>query len=150
MSFSKITTCLWFDGQAEEAAKFYTSIFPDSAITETQFYNRGGQEIHKHEAGTVLTVAFHLKGHPFVGLNGGPSFKFNESVSFQIECADQAEVDYYWDKLGDGGAEEKKVCGWVADKFGVSWQGSRPSIKASNEGLALTVTRLCRSSSCNT
>ncbi|KAK3296427.1 3-demethylubiquinone-9 3-methyltransferase-domain-containing protein [Chaetomium fimeti] len=124
MSLNKlqITTCLWFDGQASEAANFYTSIFPNSKVVSTQHYLENGKEFHGHEPGTVLTVEFELDGHRFVGLNGGPHFKFNEAVSFQIDCADQAEVDYYWDKLGEGGDPAKQQCGWLGDKFGVSWQ----------------------------
>ncbi|KAF2177577.1 hypothetical protein K469DRAFT_742465 [Zopfia rhizophila CBS 207.26] len=122
MSLNKITTCLWFDGQAEEAATFYTSIFANSKITSIQHYTDAGQEIHGHKAGKVMIVEFNLNGHYFVALNGGPEFKFNEAISFQIDCANQEEVDYYWDKLGDGGDEKRKVCGWLADKYGVAWQ----------------------------
>ncbi|KAK4235401.1 3-demethylubiquinone-9 3-methyltransferase-domain-containing protein [Achaetomium macrosporum] len=118
----KITTCLWFDGQAEEAANFYTSIFPNSKITAIKRYLEAGREIHGREPGSVMVVEFDLDGHHFVGLNGGPQFKFNEAVSFQIDCADQDEVDYYWSKLGEGGDPAKQECGWIADKFGVSWQ----------------------------
>jgi len=122
MSLNKITTCLWFDGQAEEAAKFYTSIFQNSKITHTSYYSEAGSEVHGQKPGSVLVVAFELNGHPFVGLNGGPQFKFNEAISFQVDCANQDEVDYYWEKLGEGGDESKRQCGWLQDKFGVSWQ----------------------------
>ncbi|KAH6839502.1 3-demethylubiquinone-9 3-methyltransferase-domain-containing protein [Chaetomium sp. MPI-CAGE-AT-0009] len=122
LSKLQLTTCLWFDGQAEEAANFYTSIFPNSKITHIQHYLENGKEFHGHEPGSVLIVEFELDGHRFVGLNGGPHFKFNEAVSFQIDCADQEEVDYYWAKLAEGGDPAKQQCGWVADKFGVSWQ----------------------------
>ncbi|KLU87982.1 hypothetical protein MAPG_06972 [Magnaporthiopsis poae ATCC 64411] len=120
---NKLTTCLWFDTQAEEAANHYISIFPNSSIASIQRYNGQGQEVHGKPAGTVMTVEFVLMGtHRFVGLNGGPHFKHTEAVSFMIECADQAEVDYYWDKIGEGGDEKRRECGWIADKFGVSWQ----------------------------
>jgi len=119
---SNIVPCLWFDGQAEEAAKYYTSIFKDGKITSTQYYNEAGKEVHQHEAGSVLMVAFEINGHSFTALNGGPHFKFNEAISFQVMCEDQAEIDHYWDKLSDGGDPAKQQCGWVGDKFGVSWQ----------------------------
>jgi len=117
-----ITTCLWFNGQAEEAANFYISIFPNSKITHIQRYLEAGKEIHGQEPGSVLVAEFNLDGHRFVGLNGGPQFKLSEAVSFQIDCASQDEVDYYWGKLGEGGDPAKQQCGWLADKFGVSWQ----------------------------
>jgi predicted 3-demethylubiquinone-9 3-methyltransferase (glyoxalase superfamily) len=122
MSLNKITTCLWFDGQAEEAADYYTSIFKNSKITHTQRFHEAGKEIHGQEPGNVMVVEFELNGHVFVALNGGPLFKFSEAVSFQIDCADQSEIDYYWEKLGAGGDPAKQQCGWLADKFGVSWQ----------------------------
>lgn len=118
----RITPCLWFDSEAEEAARFYTSIFPNSKITATSRYTEAGREQHGKPAGTVMTVAFELNGQPFTGLNGGPTFKFNEAVSFQVECATQDEVDYYWDHLGAGGPPEAQMCGWLKDKFGLSWQ----------------------------
>jgi predicted 3-demethylubiquinone-9 3-methyltransferase (glyoxalase superfamily) len=122
MSFGKITTCLWFDGQAEEAANYYTSIFKDSKIITTQRFTDAGQEVHGREPGSVMVVEFELNGQRFVGLNGGPQHKFSEAVSFQVHCADQDELDYYWEKLGEGGDEAKRECGWLADKFGLSWQ----------------------------
>ncbi|KAK9326075.1 3-demethylubiquinone-9 3-methyltransferase-domain-containing protein [Lipomyces orientalis] len=122
MSLNKITTCLWFNGQAEEAANYYTSIFKNSKITHVQRYTEAGKEIHGQEPGSVLVVEFKLDDHSFVALNGGPQFKFNESISFQVDCASQDEVDYFWKKLGEGGDEAKRQCGWLADKFGVSWQ----------------------------
>lgn len=123
MSLNKITPCLWFDGQAEEAASHYISIFQkNSKITNIQRYTEAGKEHHGQEAGSIMVVAFELHGHPFVGLNGGPLFKFNEAISFQIDCASQEEVDHYWEKLGEGGDETKRQCGWLADKFGVAWQ----------------------------
>ena len=116
----RITPCLWFDTQAEEAAKFYTAIFDDSRITRISRYTEAGRDIHGKEAGSVLTVEFELEGQTFTALNGGPHFKFNEAVSFQVMCAGQAEVDYFWQKLSNGGQEGQ--CGWLKDKFGVSWQ----------------------------
>lgn len=118
----KITPNLWFDDQAEEAAQFYTSIFPDSEITSVSRYGEAGFEIHGRPAGTVMTVNFRIAGMHFVGLNGGPLFPFTEAVSFIIDCEDQAEVDYYWDRLGEGGDPAAQQCGWLKDKFGVSWQ----------------------------
>ena len=115
---NKITPCLWFDGTAEEAAHFYTSLFPDSRITKV---HRAAADNPSTGAGDVLTVDFVVAGQPFIGLNGGPDFRFNEAVSFSIDCADQAEVDRYWDALVEGGGEHS-VCGWLKDRFGVSWQ----------------------------
>jgi predicted 3-demethylubiquinone-9 3-methyltransferase (glyoxalase superfamily) len=119
---TKITPFLWFDSQAEEAAMLYTSIFKNSRVLEVNRYPSVGQEIHGREPGSVMTVLFELDGHRFTALNGGPHFKFNEAVSFEIECADQQEVDYYWEKLGAGGDPEAQQCGWLKDKFGLSWQ----------------------------
>lgn len=119
---TKISPCLWFDTQAEEAARFYTGIFKDSKITATSYYPEAGQEIHGKPPGTVMVVAFELNGLSFTALNGGPMFKFSEAISLQVECADQDEVDYYWDKLSEGGNPDAQQCGWVADKFGLSWQ----------------------------
>jgi predicted 3-demethylubiquinone-9 3-methyltransferase (glyoxalase superfamily) len=116
----KMTVCLWFDNQAEDAARFYTSVFSNSAIDNISYYNKEGHEIHGREKGSVMTVAFTLDGQPFTALNGGPLFKFNESVSFQVFCESQEEIDYYWTKLTEGGEEGQ--CGWLKDKFGVSWQ----------------------------
>jgi predicted 3-demethylubiquinone-9 3-methyltransferase (glyoxalase superfamily) len=113
---TRIVPNLWFDGQAEEAAAFYCSIFPDSRITSVTRYTEAGPG----EPGTVVTVEFELDGHPFVGINGGPDFTFDEAVSFQIDCASQDEVDHYWDRLTDGG--EGVQCGWLRDRFGLSWQ----------------------------
>jgi predicted 3-demethylubiquinone-9 3-methyltransferase (glyoxalase superfamily) len=112
----KITPFLWFDTQAEEAAKFYTSIFKNSRIRAVARYPGGSPG----PSGTVMTVGFELDGQPFTALNGGPHFKFNESVSFVVHCETQEEVDEYWEKLSEGGAPN--VCGWLKDKFGVSWQ----------------------------
>jgi predicted 3-demethylubiquinone-9 3-methyltransferase (glyoxalase superfamily) len=119
---SKIVPCLWFASEAEAAVRFYAGIFPNSRITEVTHYPGVGQEVHGQKAGTVLTVAFELAGQPFTALNGGPVFKFNEALSLQIMCDDQAEVDHYWNKLGDGGDPAAQQCGWLKDKFGLSWQ----------------------------
>jgi predicted 3-demethylubiquinone-9 3-methyltransferase (glyoxalase superfamily) len=115
-SSHKITPCLWFDDQAEH----YVGIFKNSKIVSISRYGEAGKEVHKKEPGTALTVAFELNGQAFTALNGGPMFKFNEAVSFQIYCETQDEVDYYWEKLTAGGAESR--CGWLKDKFGLSWQ----------------------------
>jgi predicted 3-demethylubiquinone-9 3-methyltransferase (glyoxalase superfamily) len=112
----KITPNLWFDTEAEEAADFYTSVFKDSQIVNKTHYTEGAPR----EAGMVMTVEWELNGQRFVGINGGPQFKFDEAVSFAIDCEDQDEVDYYWEKLSEGGSEGQ--CGWLKDKFGLSWQ----------------------------
>ena len=121
-NIQKITPCLWFDEQAEEAAKFYTTIFNHSKIVSMTRYGEAGHEVHGRPAGTVMTVAFELDGHAFTALNGGPVFKFNEAISFQVSCETQEEVDYYWEKLSEGGDEKAQQCGWLKDKYGVSWQ----------------------------
>lgn len=118
----KIIPCLWFDQQAEEAARFYTGIFPNSRITAITRYPEAGQETHRKPAGSVMTVEFELNGTQFTALNGGPEFRFNEAISFQIHCEDQAEIDHYWEKLGAGGDPAAQVCGWLKDRFGMSWQ----------------------------
>ncbi|MBI5592798.1 MAG: VOC family protein [Deltaproteobacteria bacterium] len=118
----KITPCLWFDDQAEAAVQFYTSIFKNSKITTIARYGDAGHEFHGKPTGTVMTVAFELEGQTFTALNGGPMFKFNEAISFQINCETQEAVDYYWEKLSEGGDEKAQQCGWLKDKFGVSWQ----------------------------
>ena len=120
--FHRITPCLWFDDQAEEAATFYTAVFPNSKILDLSRYGDAGQEIHRMKPGTVMTVSFELDGHEFTALNGGPVFRFNEAISLQINCEDQAEVDYYWARLGEGGDERAQQCGWLKDRFGLSWQ----------------------------
>jgi predicted 3-demethylubiquinone-9 3-methyltransferase (glyoxalase superfamily) len=114
----KITPSLWFDGRAEEAATFYASIFPDSRIDAI---SRSPSDNPSTKAGDVLLVGFTVAGQPFVGINGGPQFPFTEAVSFQIDCADQAEVDRYWEALMEGGGEPGR-CGWLKDRFGLSWQ----------------------------
>ena len=118
----KFSPCLWFDDQGEEAAKFYTSIFKDSKIGDVMRYGKEGYEIHGREEGTVMTVEFEIEGQKFLALNGGPIFKFNEAISFQVYCETQEEVDYYWETLSEGGDEKAQQCGWLKDKYGVSWQ----------------------------
>jgi predicted 3-demethylubiquinone-9 3-methyltransferase (glyoxalase superfamily) len=117
MTTQKIMPCLWFDDRIEEAAKFYTSVFPDAKITEVSHYGDTGPM----PKGRVMTVLFELAGQQFMALNGGPMVQFNEAVSFFVTCKDQKEVDYYWDKLTAGGGAESQ-CGWLKDKFGLSWQ----------------------------
>jgi predicted 3-demethylubiquinone-9 3-methyltransferase (glyoxalase superfamily) len=113
---AKISPNLWFDTEALDAAEYYTSVFPNSRIISVTHYNEAGPR----EAGTVMTVEFELDGQRFVGINGGPEFTFSEAVSFEVQCEDQAETDYYWEKLTDGGSEGP--CGWCRDRFGLSWQ----------------------------
>lgn len=115
-----MTICLWFDNQAEEAARFYTSIFDNSKIESISRYGKEGFEVHGQKEGTVMTVNFTINGQSFMALNGGPVFKFNEAISLEIFCDNQEEIDYYWNKLTAGGEEGQ--CGWLKDKFGVSWQ----------------------------
>jgi len=117
-SIQKITPNLWFDDQAEEAARFYVSVFKDSAITHVSHYGSGAQK----PEGTVLTVEFTLAGQRFTALNGGPQYTFNPAVSFLVQCPTQEEVDYFWERLTDGGDEAAQMCGWLADRYGVSWQ----------------------------
>jgi predicted 3-demethylubiquinone-9 3-methyltransferase (glyoxalase superfamily) len=121
-SLQQIVPCLWFGDQAEEAARFYTSIFDNSRIGAITRYSEAGHEFHGKPAGTVMTVSFELDGQPFTALNGGPTFTFNEAVSFQVMCETQDEVDYYWQRLSEGGDERAQQCGWLKDRFGVSWQ----------------------------
>lgn len=118
----KIAPCLWFDNQAEEAAKFYVSIFKNSRIGAVTRYGREGFEIHGGREGSVLTVTFWLEGQEFTALNGGPHFKFTQAISFVVKCETQAEIDYYWDRLREGGDEKAQQCGWLKDKYGLSWQ----------------------------
>ncbi len=122
MQVQKITPCLWFDDQAEEAVAFYAGIFPNSKIVKVSRYGEAGYEHHHKPAGTVMTVAFELDGQAFTALNGGPIFKFNEAISFQVNCETQEEVDHYWGELSKGGDESAQQCGWLMDKYGVSWQ----------------------------
>lgn len=121
---SSISPCLWFDGEALEAAKFYTSIFANSAITNTQYYTSAGADFHKRSTSDVLAVSFTLNNQSWTALNGAAGHKaeYTNAVSFQINCADQKEIDYFWEKLGEGGDEEFSRCGWLKDRYGVLWQ----------------------------
>jgi predicted 3-demethylubiquinone-9 3-methyltransferase (glyoxalase superfamily) len=118
----KITTNLWFNTEAEEAANYYASIFKNSRIIKINRYSKAGQEIHKKSEGSVMTVEFAIEGQTFVALNGGPQFKFNEAISLIVNCKDQQEIDYYWNKLSEGGDKSAQQCGWLKDKYGLSWQ----------------------------
>ena len=117
-----IVPCLWFDGQAEDAATFYVYVFDRSRIKRVSRYTEAGREVHGRKPGSVMVVDFELAGQPFTALNGGPQFKFNEAISLQVLCDTQSEVDRYWEKLTLGADEEAQQCGWLKDKFGVSWQ----------------------------
>jgi predicted 3-demethylubiquinone-9 3-methyltransferase (glyoxalase superfamily) len=117
-----IQPCLWFDSQAEEAAKFYVSVFEGSKITRTTHYTEAGKEVHGRPPGSVMTVAFELDGHKFTALNGGPLFKFSEAVSFEVHCETQAQIDYFWGRLGAGGDSDAQQCGWLKDRYGLLWQ----------------------------
>ena len=140
---TKIIPCLWYDSEAEDAAKLYTSVFMNSRILSVSRYGKEGFEIHSRPEGSAMTVEFELEGQKFVGLNGGPHFKFSEAISFQISCADQKEVDYFWSKLtADGGRESQ--CGWLKDKFGLSWQvipSILPELLTGNAAAAQRVTK---------
>jgi len=118
----KITTFLWFDNNAEEAVNFYTSVFKNSKINGVTRYSQAGQEVHRRPPGSVMVVEFELDGEVFTALNGGPAFTFNEAISLQIMCDTQQEIDYYWDKLSQGGDPKAQVCGWLKDRYGLSWQ----------------------------
>ncbi len=118
----KISPCLWFDDNAEDAVKFYVSIFKNSKAGNVTRYGKEGYEIHKKKEGSVMTIDFEIEGQKFLALNGGPMFKFNEAISFQIYCDTQEEINYYWEKLTEGGDKNAQVCGWLKDNFGVSWQ----------------------------
>jgi predicted 3-demethylubiquinone-9 3-methyltransferase (glyoxalase superfamily) len=120
LAAQKINPCLWFDTEAEDAARFYCSVFKNSRLGKINRYVDEGQEIHGKQAGSVMAVEFEIEGQRFAALNGGPQFKFTEAISFQVHCDDQKEVDYFWDKLSEGGQEV--ACGWLKDKFGLSWQ----------------------------
>ena len=119
---SHFSTCLWFDTEAEEAAEHYSTIFKCYKAGNKSHYTDAGKDVHGKQSGSVLTVEFEIFGQKFVGLNGGPHFKPSPAVSFQIHCETQEMIDFYWDKLGDGGDESKQRCGWLTDKFGISWQ----------------------------
>jgi predicted 3-demethylubiquinone-9 3-methyltransferase (glyoxalase superfamily) len=116
----KITPCLWFDTQAEEAANFYTSVFDNGRIKQVSRYGKAGQDVHGKEPGSVMVVEFEIAGQTFTALNGGPIFKFSEAVSFQVMCENQEEIDRFWSKLSDSG--QPGQCGWLKDRFGLSWQ----------------------------
>ena len=122
MKIQCISPCLWFDHQAEEAARYYTGIFPKSRIGSIARYGKAGQEIHGRAPGSVMVVQFELAGQPFTALNGGPLFRFNEAVSLQVHCETQKDIDYYWEKLGAGGDPSAQQCGWLKDRYGLSWQ----------------------------
>ena len=122
MGIQKISTNLWFNTQAEEAAMFYTSIFKESSIRRVTRFGKERHPIEGLSEGDVMTVEFQLEGNSYVALNGGPHFKFNEAISFIVNCDSQEEIDYYWGKLSEGGDEKAQACGWLKDKYGVSWQ----------------------------
>jgi len=120
--FQRITPFLWFNNDAEDAVKFYVSVFKNSRIGQITHYTKESADASGQSEGAVMTIAFELDGQPFTAINGGPHFKFTEAVSFVVNCESQAEIDYYWDKLGEGGDPKSHVCGWLKDKFGLSWQ----------------------------
>lgn len=119
---TRISPCLWFDDQAESAAHYYVSIFKNSRILTVSHYGEAGFEVHGRPAGSVLTVAFELDGQHFLALNGGPLFKFSEAISLIVSCDTQADIDYYWERLCEDGDPAARQCGWLKDKFGLSWQ----------------------------
>jgi predicted 3-demethylubiquinone-9 3-methyltransferase (glyoxalase superfamily) len=121
-SIHQIVPCLWFDGQAEDAATFYAYVFERSRINRVSRYLEAGREVHGRKPGSVMVVDFEILGQPFTALNGGPQFNFNEAISLQVLCETQSEIDRYWEKLTPGGDEKAQQCGWLKDKFGVSWQ----------------------------
>lgn len=118
----RIRPCLWFADQAEEAARFYVSIFENSKILAVSRYGEAGKDAHGRPAGSVMTVVFELDGQAFIALNGGPAFTFNEAVSLMVNCTSQDQIDYYWDKLSAGGDPKAQMCGWLKDRYGLSWQ----------------------------
>lgn len=121
-TIQRITPCLWFDSEAQPAAQFYCGVFPDSRITAVSRYGEAGREIHGRPAGSVLVVTFDLAGQSFMAMNGGPVFKFTEAVSLVVNCDTQAEIDHYWRALGAGGDPAAQQCGWLKDRYGLSWQ----------------------------
>ena len=134
----KLTPCLWFDTQAEEAANFYTSVFANSRIKQVSRYGKAGQDVHGKAPGSVMMVEFELEGQTFTALNGGPQFKFSEAISFQVMCDNQDEIDRFWEKLSDGGQEGP--CGWLKDRYGLSWQivpSGLPQLISQSDGAAL-------------
>jgi len=122
LPFQRITPFLWFDTQAEEAARFYTSVFPNSRVGEITHYTKEISAASGQPEGLVLTVAFELDGQPMTALNGGPQFHFTEALSLVVRCRDQQEIDHYWDSLSAGGDPKAQACGWLKDKYGLSWQ----------------------------
>jgi predicted 3-demethylubiquinone-9 3-methyltransferase (glyoxalase superfamily) len=122
----KIYPTLWFDGNAEQAVNFYVNVFKNSSVGDKSYYTEEGKDIHKMDAGKILTIEFKLEGHEFLALNAGPEFKFNEAVSFVVSCNTQEEIDYYWNALS--AHPESEQCGWLKDKFGLSWQISPPQL----------------------
>jgi predicted 3-demethylubiquinone-9 3-methyltransferase (glyoxalase superfamily) len=121
-TIQRISPCMWFDSEAEQAARFYTGIFKNSRIVTITRYGKAGFETHHRPAGSVMVVVFELDRQEFTALNGGPLFKFNEAISFQVNCETQDEIDYYWQKLSAGGDPKAQQCGWLKDKYGLSWQ----------------------------
>jgi predicted 3-demethylubiquinone-9 3-methyltransferase (glyoxalase superfamily) len=121
-TIQRISPCLWFDSEAEQAAGFYTRIFKNSRIVTITRYGKAGFETHRRPAGSVMVVVFELDGQEFTALNGGPVFKFNEAISLQVNCETQGDIDYYWEKLSAGGDPKAQQCGWLKDKYGLSWQ----------------------------
>ena len=121
-TIQRITPCLWFDGQAEAAVNFYTAVFPNSRIGAASRYGEAGREVHGGQPGSVLTIEFELDGVAFTALNGGPLFKFSEAISLQVNCDTQQEIDHYWSRLSEGGEPRAQQCGWLKDRYGVSWQ----------------------------
>jgi predicted 3-demethylubiquinone-9 3-methyltransferase (glyoxalase superfamily) len=118
----RVSPCLWFDNEAEEAAQYYVGIFKNSRISHIARYGKAGQEIHGRPPGSVMVAVFELDGQTFTALNGGPVFKFNEAISLQVNCASQEEIDHYWEKLSAGGDPKAQQCGWLKDRYGLSWQ----------------------------
>lgn len=125
-NIQKIVPCLWYDNNAEQAVNFYVNVFKNSSVGDKTYYTKEGFEIHKMPEGSVLTVEFKIEGQDFLAMNGGPAFKFNEAISFIVYCDTQEEIDYYWDLLSANPASEQ--CGWLKDKFGVSWQITPPML----------------------
>lgn len=121
-TLQKITPNLWFDQNAEEAVNFYVNVFPNSSIGAVTRFGHAGHDIHKMEAGTVMTIDFEIEGQQFVALNGGPVFQFSEAISFIVNCGTQEEIDYYWNALSEGSDPAAQQCGWLKDQFGLSWQ----------------------------
>lgn len=118
----RITPCLWFDHQAEQAVAFYTGIFPNSRVLAVSHYGEAGQDIHRRPLGSVMTIHFELDGVALTAVNGGPAFVFNEALSLQVNCDTQTELDHFWNALSDGGPVEAQQCGWLKDRYGLSWQ----------------------------